>query len=88
MNEWYVYTEGGKPFEVVLGRMEAVRRILAPGGTFRTTPEEKKQISRFLEGNVCDLGGGLHLVGIVRSEHDEAQPDRKIIRVIGPGTEV
>lgn len=86
MNEWYVYSEGGKPFEVILGRRHAVNRLLA--GDFKVTPEEKKQCSRFLEGMVCDLGAGLHLVGLVKKEDQDAAPDRRLTRVIGPGAEV
>jgi len=85
MNEWYVFSEGGKPFEVCLGRRPAINRLL--DGNFPTTPEERKQISRFLEGNVCDLGGGLKIVGIVRDweQNAEPRPDRSLTRVVGPG---
>lgn len=83
MNEWYVYSEAGKPFEVILGRKEAVARLLQ--GEFKTTPEERKQISRFIEGNVCDLGSGLHLVGLVKNGEQEPMPDRRLTRCIGPG---
>lgn len=83
MVELYVYMEGGKPFEVCMGRREAVNRLIADN--FPTTPTERKQISAFLESVVCDLGAGLHLVGMVREEGKDAVPDRRIVRVIGPG---
>jgi hypothetical protein len=87
MNEWYVFSEGGKPFEVCLGRRHAVERLLL--GDFKLTPAEKKQISLFLEGNVCDLGAGLHVVGLVREEgQTDKVPDRSLTRVVGPGAEV
>lgn len=87
MNEWYVLTIGGKPFEAILGRRQAVERLI-DHGEFPTTPEEKKAISRFLEGIICDLGAGLLVVGKVKAPHEDQEPDRKITRVIGPGTEV
>lgn len=83
MNEWYVFSEGGKPFEVILGRRHAVNRLTADD--FKTTETEKKQIMTFLEGNVCDLGGGLLLVGMVREPGKDKVPDREITRVLGPG---
>lgn len=87
MNEWYVFSEGGKPFEVCLGRRHAVNRLLS--GDFKLTPKEKKDVSLFLEGVVCDLGAGLHIVGLVREEGEpDKVPDRAITRVIGPGAEV
>ena len=55
---------------------------------FKTTDTERKQISRFLEAVVCDLGAGLHLVGLVKDVDQEAQADRRLTRVIGPGAEV
>lgn len=88
MHEIYVYSEGGRPFEVFYSRREAVDRALE--GDFKVTPEERKKIVQFMEGNVCDLGGGLHLVGMIKEGYKEgdaeAKPDRRITRVIGPGS--
>lgn len=88
MNEWYVFSDNGVPVEVVLGRRHAVNRLLQ--GEFKTTESEKKSISRFLEGTLCDLGSGLHLVGLAKDwvEGTDAVGDRRLTRVIGPGTEV
>lgn len=91
MNEWYVFSEGGKPFEVCLGRRQAVDRLLAPdaeGRKYQTTPAERRQITLFMEGVVCDLGSGLLLVGLVRDTDHDPVPDRRITRVIGPGATV
>ncbi len=87
MNEWYVLSVGGKPIEAILGRKEAVEG-LTNRGVFPLTPEEKKQITRFIEGNVCDLGSGLLVVGLVRNPTEDPELDRKITRVRGPGAEV
>lgn len=87
MNEWYVLSIGGKPLEVILGRRPAVER-LTDSGLFPLTPEERKAISRFMEGGVCDLGAGLLVVGKVKAPHEDQEPDRKITRTIGPGAEV
>lgn len=87
MNEWYVLSVGGKPVEVILGRKEAVD-ALTEQGTFPCTPEEKKQIVRFIEGNVCDLGSGLLVVGLVKNPNEDQAPDRAITRTRGPGATV
>jgi hypothetical protein len=79
MIEVYVYLEGAHPKEVILGRRHAVDRLLVGG--FSTTPAERRRISVFLEGAPCDLGTGLHLVGFPPDV-----PDRKIVRVVGPGS--
>lgn len=81
MIEVYVYLEGLRPVEVVLGRRAAVDRLLAP--PFKTTSDERKRISLFLEGPPCDLGTGITVVGFPPDI-----PDRRIVRVIGPGAEV
>jgi len=78
MIEVYVYLEGNFPMEVVLGRRAAVDRMLV--GDFKTTDTERRRISLFMEAGPCDLGSGLTLVGFPPSV-----PDRKIVRVIGPG---
>lgn len=74
--EVYVYCEGTRPVEVVLGRQAAVKRLLRD--SFPTTATEKKSISAFLEGNMCELGRGLALVG-----YPPEVPDRSITRVSG-----
>lgn len=79
MLEIYVYLEGNNPKEVALGRRQAVDLLLAGG--FRTTAEERRRISLFMEAGPCDLGSGLTIVG----HPSEGVPDRKIVRIIGPG---
>jgi hypothetical protein len=74
--ELYVYSEGNKPVEVVLGRFQAVKRLCSE--SFPTTAAERKAISAFLEGNVCELGRGIGLVGC-----PPEVPDRKLTRVTG-----
>lgn len=75
MTELYVYSEGKEPKAVIVGRNEAVRHICRD---FPTTQAEKRAINAFLEGNVCELGQGLHLVGF-----PPEVPDRKLTRVVG-----
>lgn len=87
MNEWYVLSVGGKPVEAILGRKEAVAG-LTNHGQFPVTPGEKKQITSFIEGNVCDLGSGLLVVGLVKNPNEDPEEDRRITRVRGPGAEV
>jgi hypothetical protein len=88
MNEWYVlsigYLTASTPQKAILGRVQAVREF-AEG--FRMTPAEKRRMALFLEGTVCDLGSGLSLVGYTKDD-GEVIPDRKLTRVLGPGTEV
>lgn len=79
MIEVYVYMEGANPKAVVLGRRQAVGMLLEGG--FKTNPDELRRISLFMEANVCDLGTGLHLVGF-----PPGVPDRRIVRVVGPGS--
>lgn len=88
MVELYVFMEGGRPKEVVMGRRHAVDRLLE--GNYTTTPDERKRISLFLETGPCDLGAGIQLVGWIldRAHYNERQPDREIVRVIGPGSNV
>jgi hypothetical protein len=76
--EIYVYMEGANPKEVILGRRQAVDRLLE--GAFKTNPDERRKISLFMEAGPCDLGSGLHIVG-----YPPETPDRRIIRVVGPG---
>jgi hypothetical protein len=76
MTELYVYSEGNKPKAVVVGRQEAVRLLVAE--SFPTTAAEKKAINLFLEGNLCELGTGLLLVG-----YPPEVPDRRLTRVVG-----
>lgn len=76
MTELYVYSEGNKPVAVCVGRAEAVRRLVAD--SFPTTAAEKKAINLFLEGNICELGTGIQLVG-----YPPEVPDRKLTRVVG-----
>lgn len=87
MTEWYVYSEGhgGKwtPKEVVLGRAEAVRRLVQ---NFKVTPEEKRRIQDFARNGVCDLGAGPFIVGY--EDNNKVVEDRRLTRVVGPGTEV
>ena len=82
MIEVYVYLEGNRPKEVVVGRRHAIDRLLEGG--FKTTPAERSTISRYLELPLPDLGSGVKLVGLV----DRQAADREIIRVIGPGSTV
>lgn len=77
-NEIYVYSEGEKPRKVIQGREAAVRELIKD---FHTTPKEKKQLAQFLEGNVCELYTGIHLVGF-----PPEVPDRRLTRVLGPGS--
>lgn len=86
MVEVYVFMEGNNPKEVVLGRRHAVERLLQGG--YKTTPDERRKISAFLECALPDVGDGIHLVGwILDKEHyNERQDDRRIVRVIGPGS--
>lgn len=79
MVEVYVYLEGFEPKEVVLGRRPAVDRLLSGG--FKTTQEERKRVSLFMEAGPCDLGKGLLIVG----HPSEGIKDRRIVRVVGPG---
>lgn len=81
MIELYIYLEGNTPKEVILGRRHAVDRLLLNG--FKITPAEGRRISSFLEAAPCDLGSGLHVVGFPPSV-----PDRRIVRVVGPGASV
>ena len=77
--ELYVYSEGNKPVAVVVGRQEAIRQLCGHGNnTFPTTAAERKAISLFLEGNICELGQGIALVG-----YPPEVPDRKLTRVVG-----
>lgn len=73
--ELYVYSEGKNPVEVVVGRNEAVRLLVKD---FPTTAGEKKAITAFLEGNICELGQGILLVG-----YPPELPDRRLTRVRG-----
>lgn len=88
MTEWYVYSEGhgGKwtPKEAVLGRAEAVRRLTA---NFKVTPDERRRILNFARNGVCDLGDGPFVVGY-DDPNGKMVMDRRLTRVVGPGTEV
>lgn len=88
MVEVYVYMEGNNPKEVILGRRHAVDRLLWNG--FKTTPDERRRISMFLEGAPCDIGAGLSLVGTLDDNkgYNTREPDRQIVRVLGPGSTV
>lgn len=84
MTEWYVLCESRgsgawHPVEVILGRRPALEALCAG---YRLTPDEARRARRFAEGGVCDLGGGLMVVG-----PGEA-PNRRLTRARGPGTEV
>ena len=89
MTEWYVYLEGVRPMEVILGRRAAVNKLF---NNARSTEDERRRASLFLEAPMCDLGSGLRVVGwfegVEDGEGEEYRPDRSIIRVLGPGTEV
>ena len=76
--EIYVYSEGNVPKKVVQGRQEAVNLVTKD---FHTTQAEKVRIRNFVEGNICELGTGLQLVG-----YPPEVPDRKLTRVLGPGS--
>jgi hypothetical protein len=83
MVEVYVFMEGGRPKEVVLGRRHAVDRLLQ--NSYRTTEGERKAISLFLERAMPDIGEGIRLVGWIL-DFSEKVPDREIVRVLGPGS--
>lgn len=87
MTEWYVFSEGygGKwtPVEVVLGRAEAIRRLTEQ---FKVTADEKKRIQNFARGSVCSLGDGPFIVGY--EDANRVVKDRRLTRVVGPGTAV
>lgn len=88
MTEWYVYSEGfggtWEPREIILGRSDAARRLTRG---FRITPDERRRLTAFLEGGLCTLHSGPFVVG-----YEDAQgariSDRRLTRVVGPGTEV
>lgn len=84
MTEWYVLMSGNNPILVVLGRRDAVTEFMRG---FRLTPDEKKRAGRFVEAGLCPIGEGLHAVGYEK-ENGERVPDRRLVRCVGPGTEV
>ena len=88
MTEWYVISEGFgvtfTPKAVVLGRLAALSKLT---DGFRVTKDETKKLGLFMEAGLCDLYTGLHLVGYEDSKGYK-HPDRKLVRVVGPGTEV
>jgi hypothetical protein len=78
VTEWYVYLEGASPVEVILGRRPALDRLTH---NFRITDTERKRLGRLME-TMPSLGEPILLVGY------NGRPDRRIVRVTGPGTEV
>lgn len=83
MTEWYVYMENGVPTAVILGRRDALDRLT---NSFRLTPSEKRRLG-FVRECMPDLGQEIRLVGY-ETGVDSRMPDRSIMRVVGPGTEV
>lgn len=81
MIETYVIMHGNNPVRVVIGRRQAVDALLEGG--FKLNPDERRKITLFMEGLVPDAGTGLHLVGF-----PPELPDRRALRVPGPGSEV
>ena len=83
MTEWYVYMEGREPKAVILGRFAALDQLTL---NFRLTPAERRKLG-FVRESMPDLGQVIGLVGY-DTGLDSRMPDRCIVRVIGPGTEV
>ncbi len=83
MTEWYVYLENGKPREVILGRAAALSKLIH---NFKLTPAERRKLG-FVREAMPDLYAPIHLVGYDVGL-ESRMPDRTIVRVIGPGTEV
>lgn len=84
MVEWYVYSEGGKPKHVLMGRREAMAHLAT---NFRLTRDEGRRIRAWLEGGPPDLHAEFRLVGY-EVGNGNWLPDRTLIRVTGPGAEV
>jgi hypothetical protein len=83
VTEWYVYMENGQPKMVILGRAHALTHLTT---NFRLTPAEKRRLG-FVRESMPDLGQVIQLVGY-EVGLDNRVPDRAIVRVVGPGTEV
>jgi hypothetical protein len=83
MNEWYVYLEAGVPKEIILGRRQALERLIKDA---RVTRDEYQRWQKQLT-LTPELGRPIRIVGWGLDEEDP-EPDRWIVRVLGPGSEV
>ena len=84
MNEWYVYLEGGQPKQILLGRRQALDRLTKDA---KITRDEQKRLQRFMDMPSPELGRPIKIVGWGLDGNDP-EPDRSIVRVLGPGSEV
>ena len=82
MTEWYVLLLDGRPREVVLGRLDALGKLVSD---YPLTYKERRGLG-LLRETMPDLYTPVTIVGTDDGFHKK--PDRTIIRVTGPGTEV
>lgn len=82
MTEWYVLLIDGRPKEVILGRLDALAKLV---GGYPLTYKERRRLG-FLRETMPDLFDPVTIVGT--DDGLNRTPDRTIVRVTGPGTEV
>ena len=85
MTEWYVLMLGNDPKEIIMGRAMAIRIAVKMGNP---TLSERDRAVKMLEGPLPDQGEELRFAGTRDDKTGRLNQDVRLVRVLGPGSEV